>query len=127
MVGGVGLGARLHLAGDFLSLGTPQKKAPPKPPPKNSPRRPRYARHARTLAHGEAEAEGITRYAEQQFAGCDRRRDARTEMIGGHQCDAAAAQHAVTVELAAIEQHLREAQIVRCGGYAAGAAGVVGR
>ena len=81
--------------------------------------------HAVALAHGEAQAEGITLGAEQQLAGLHRLVDEGAEVVRSHEPHRGPAEDARALERAPVQQHLREAQVVACGRDPAGAAGVV--
>ncbi len=81
-------------------------------------------REARLPPDGEAEAEGVARRPEEQFAGRERRVEL-AQVIRGHEGHGAAAQHAHSVEPATVEQHLGEAEVVGGGGDPARATGIV--
>src|SRR5262249_55082462 len=76
----------------------------------------RNAADAIALAHGEAQAERVALGAKKQLTRLHRLVDESAEVIRSHEAHRGAAEDPVTFERAAVQQHLREAQVVAGGG-----------
>src|SRR5262245_9422901 len=109
-----------HQHGDHLVLRVHPERRAGRTAPAILADRARHGRDARRRADGESETEAIP------LAHAAARDDLhRAQMIGRHERHGGRAEQTRAVELAAVEQHLREARVVRRRPRAARAAGVV--